>query len=174
MGPEITQWEWNNFQEIFPAWLVYCWFQLLLIMPSLWSVSFNPSLMYTRGSFLMLLIVLCAITGAEGAFKKLKPEPQSLLGSGGPSPPSAPQHAGHTPTTASCPTPARRRHRTTFTQVYRVRVRVTLRPPVSRSVSLGVEPRLGLMTRCYVHDSYWRVVGSVICHCLCQSTVNRQ
>uniref|UniRef100_A0A8W7PUE1 Homeobox domain-containing protein n=1 Tax=Anopheles coluzzii TaxID=1518534 RepID=A0A8W7PUE1_ANOCL len=27
-----------------------------------------------------------------------------------------PQHAGHTPTTASCPTPARRRHRTTFTQ----------------------------------------------------------
>ncbi|PNF17026.1 hypothetical protein B7P43_G02751 [Cryptotermes secundus] len=53
---------------------------------------------------------------AEGAFKKLKPEPQSLLGSGGPSPPSAPQHAGHTPTTASCPTPARRRHRTTFTQ----------------------------------------------------------
>ncbi|GFG37909.1 hypothetical protein Cfor_07399, partial [Coptotermes formosanus] len=60
--------------------------------------------------------VLCAITGAEGAFKKLKPEPQSLLGSGGPSPPTAPQHAGHTPTTASCPTPARRRHRTTFTQ----------------------------------------------------------
>ncbi|KAJ4429975.1 hypothetical protein ANN_22179 [Periplaneta americana] len=54
--------------------------------------------------------------GAEGAFKKLKPEPQSLLASGGPSPPSAPQHAGHTPTTASCPTPARRRHRTTFTQ----------------------------------------------------------
>ncbi|KAJ9597662.1 hypothetical protein L9F63_011464, partial [Diploptera punctata] len=52
----------------------------------------------------------------EGAFKKLKPEPQSLLGSGGPSPSSAPQHAGHTPTTASCPTPARRRHRTTFTQ----------------------------------------------------------
>ncbi|KDR21382.1 Paired box protein Pax-7, partial [Zootermopsis nevadensis] len=33
-------------------------------------------------------------TGAEGAFKKLKPEPQSLLGSGGPSPTSAPQHAG--------------------------------------------------------------------------------
>ena len=26
-------------------------------------------------------------------------------------------HAGHTPTTVSCPTPARRRHRTTFTQV---------------------------------------------------------
>jgi hypothetical protein len=31
----------------------------------------------------------------------------------------------------------------------RVRVRVALRPTVSRSVSLGVEPRLGLMTRCY-------------------------
>ncbi|XP_068085786.1 homeobox protein unc-42 [Anabrus simplex] len=60
--------------------------------------------------------VLCSITGAEGAFKKLKPEPQPLIGSGGPSPTGGPQHAGHTPTTASCPTPARRRHRTTFTQ----------------------------------------------------------
>lgn len=36
---------------------------------------------------------------------------------GGPSPSPGVQHAGHTPTTASCPTPARRRHRTTFTQV---------------------------------------------------------
>lgn len=61
---------------------------------------------------------------AEGAFKKLKPEPNSGLSSlsGGVSSPgsgisSLPQHAGHTPTTASCPTPARRRHRTTFTQV---------------------------------------------------------
>ncbi|XP_055311774.1 homeobox protein unc-42 [Sitodiplosis mosellana] len=60
---------------------------------------------------------------AEGAFKKLKPEPNSGLSSlsGGVSSPgsgisSLPQHAGHTPTTASCPTPARRRHRTTFTQ----------------------------------------------------------
>jgi hypothetical protein len=35
------------------------------------------------------------------------------------------------------------------------RVRVTLRPTVSRSVSLGVEPRLGHMTRYYVLlDSY--------------------
>lgn len=62
---------------------------------------------------------------AEGAFKKLKPEPNSGLSSlsGGVSSPgsgisSLPQHAGHTPTTASCPTPARRRHRTTFTQVW--------------------------------------------------------
>lgn len=44
--------------------------------------------------------------GVEGAFKKLKPDPCA----------SSP-HIGHTPTTASCPTPARRRHRTTFTQV---------------------------------------------------------
>ncbi|KAF4523336.1 hypothetical protein B566_EDAN013525 [Ephemera danica] len=60
--------------------------------------------------------------GAEGAFKKLKPEPGVSLGGGsagslssGASSVSA--HAGHTPTTSSCPTPARRRHRTTFTQV---------------------------------------------------------
>lgn len=48
------------------------------------------------------------IPGVEGAFKKLKPDPCA----------SSP-HIGHTPTTASCPTPARRRHRTTFTQVCR-------------------------------------------------------
>ncbi|KAL1139162.1 hypothetical protein AAG570_009222 [Ranatra chinensis] len=47
--------------------------------------------------------------GGEGAFKKLKNEPVV-------SPPPVVAHAGHTPTTASCPTPARRRHRTTFTQ----------------------------------------------------------
>ncbi|CAH1181014.1 unnamed protein product [Phyllotreta striolata] len=56
---------------------------------------------------------------SDGAFKKLKPEPQSAPSGtniGTVSPNSGPQHAGHTPTTASCPTPARRRHRTTFTQ----------------------------------------------------------
>ncbi|KPJ06587.1 ALX homeobox protein 1 [Papilio machaon] len=56
---------------------------------------------------------------AEGAFKKLKPEPGGSGGGGSTSalsPALGPQHAGHTPTTASCPTPARRRHRTTFTQ----------------------------------------------------------
>lgn len=53
----------------------------------------------------------------DGAFKKLKPEPTSTGSSSlGTVSPSGPQHAGHTPTTASCPTPARRRHRTTFTQ----------------------------------------------------------
>ncbi|XP_047997911.1 homeobox protein unc-42 [Leguminivora glycinivorella] len=56
----------------------------------------------------------------EGAFKKLKPEPGGNNGTSGAtsalSPALGPQHAGHTPTTASCPTPARRRHRTTFTQ----------------------------------------------------------
>ncbi|VVD05037.1 unnamed protein product, partial [Leptidea sinapis] len=57
----------------------------------------------------------------EGAFKKLKPEPGgngSGSGTSALSPSLGPQHAGHTPTTASCPTPARRRHRTTFTQVW--------------------------------------------------------
>lgn len=65
---------------------------------------------------------ICKI--AEGAFKKLKPEPNSGLStvSAGVTSPgsglsSLSHHAGHTPTTASCPTPARRRHRTTFTQV---------------------------------------------------------
>ncbi|XP_050298148.1 homeobox protein unc-42 [Anthonomus grandis grandis] len=55
----------------------------------------------------------------DGAFKKLKPEPQTPSSSsigGNVSPSAGPTHAGHTPTTASCPTPARRRHRTTFTQ----------------------------------------------------------
>ncbi|XP_039300601.1 retina and anterior neural fold homeobox protein 2-like [Nilaparvata lugens] len=53
------------------------------------------------------------LAGADGAFKKLKNEPMSGSGGvgGGPSPTVV-----HTPTTASCPTPARRRHRTTFTQ----------------------------------------------------------
>ncbi|XP_041981745.1 homeobox protein unc-42 [Aricia agestis] len=53
---------------------------------------------------------------AEGAFKKLKPEPGGSGAGAALSPALGPQHAGHTPTTASCPTPARRRHRTTFTQ----------------------------------------------------------
>lgn len=68
------------------------------------------------------------LSTAEGAFKKLKPEPNSGLssvsGSGMSSPGSGISslpHAGHTPTTVSCPTPARRRHRTTFTQVSRER-----------------------------------------------------
>ncbi|XP_063916300.1 homeobox protein unc-42 isoform X2 [Zophobas morio] len=53
----------------------------------------------------------------DGAFKKLKPEPATTgSNSLGTVSPGGPQHTGHTPTTASCPTPARRRHRTTFTQ----------------------------------------------------------
>ncbi|XP_034231524.1 homeobox protein orthopedia isoform X1 [Thrips palmi] len=67
-------------------------------------------------------------TGLEGAFKKLKNEPQTLVGSGGPSPTGSgvgvgvgvgglgSGHTGHNPTSNTCPTPARRRHRTTFTQ----------------------------------------------------------
>lgn len=77
-----------------------------------------------RDNFVVFFFNFLFAHAAEGAFKKLKPEPNSGLSSisGGVSSPgsgisSLPQHAGHTPTTASCPTPARRRHRTTFTQV---------------------------------------------------------
>lgn len=52
-----------------------------------------------------------SILASEGAFKKLKTEPLTSVGS------ISASHSGHTPTTATCPTPARRRHRTTFTQV---------------------------------------------------------
>ncbi|XP_059484253.1 paired mesoderm homeobox protein 2 [Neocloeon triangulifer] len=55
---------------------------------------------------------LTFLEGVEGAFKKLKPDPGASLGGGS----LSAIHAGHTPTTSSCPTPARRRHRTTFTQ----------------------------------------------------------
>ncbi|KAK3802121.1 hypothetical protein RRG08_050010 [Elysia crispata] len=58
--------------------------------------------------------------GQEGAFKKIKAEGSSPVLSlssasslGGASPGSA---SGHTPGAGTCPTPARRRHRTTFTQ----------------------------------------------------------
>ncbi|KAK9717584.1 Homeodomain [Popillia japonica] len=91
-------------------------------------------------SFIFWNRELCWVL-SYGAFKKLKPEPttpgSSSLGTVSPAgpqhaghtptpgdassslgtvSPAGPQHAGHTPTTASCPTPARRRHRTTFTQ----------------------------------------------------------
>jgi hypothetical protein len=55
------------------------------------------------------------------------------------------------------------------------KVKVTLRLMVSQSVNLGVEPHLGLMTRCLLlFDSYglvfvgrplWREDGSVFCIC---------
>jgi hypothetical protein len=64
---------------------------------------------------------------------------------------------------------------TVRTSVTRVRVRVTLRLTVGQSVSLGVEPHLGLMTRyLLLFDSYglvfvgrplWRENGSVFCAC---------
>jgi hypothetical protein len=54
-----------------------------------------------------------------------------------------------------------------------LKVKVTLRLTVSQSICVGVEPRLGLMTRCFfLFESYcpvhvgrplWREVGSVIC-----------
>lgn len=55
--------------------------------------------------------ILSLILASEGAFKKLKTEPLTSVGG------ISASHSGHTPTTATCPTPARRRHRTTFTQV---------------------------------------------------------
>ncbi|PVD25455.1 hypothetical protein C0Q70_13111 [Pomacea canaliculata] len=67
--------------------------------------------------------ILCA--GQEGAFKKIKSEgasPVSLsLGSSSsssslPGPATASPAQGHAPSSGTCPTPARRRHRTTFTQ----------------------------------------------------------
>lgn len=59
----------------------------------------------------ILNIIFIVISASEGAFKKLKTEPLTSVGS------ISASHSGHTPTTATCPTPARRRHRTTFTQV---------------------------------------------------------
>uniref|UniRef100_A0A2H1V561 SFRICE_027991 n=1 Tax=Spodoptera frugiperda TaxID=7108 RepID=A0A2H1V561_SPOFR len=75
----------------------------------------------THEAATVALLLNTVAVSSEGAFKKLKPEPGGGSGgvSGGASalsPALGPQHAGHTPTTASCPTPARRRHRTTFTQ----------------------------------------------------------
>lgn len=73
----------------------------------------------TFHKFLLKTKILYCVLFSDGAFKKLKPEPVTSGSSsslGTVTPPGGPQHAGHTPTTASCPTPARRRHRTTFTQ----------------------------------------------------------
>lgn len=79
-----------------------------------------------HSTWLISRLIFLSAPAAEGAFKKLKPEPNSGLssvsGSGMSSPGSGISslpHVGHTPTTVSCPTPARRRHRTTFTQVRR-------------------------------------------------------
>jgi hypothetical protein len=59
--------------------------------------------------------------------------------------------------------------------VVKVKVKVTLRLTVSQSVSLGIEPHLGPMTRyLFLSDSYvlisvgrplWREDGSVFCVC---------
>uniref|UniRef100_A0AAR5PYE0 Homeobox domain-containing protein n=1 Tax=Dendroctonus ponderosae TaxID=77166 RepID=A0AAR5PYE0_DENPD len=76
-------------------------------------------LVITEERYHILMSLKSLLSGLRhGAFKKLKPEPQTPSSSsiGGAVSPGGPTHAGHTPTTASCPTPARRRHRTTFTQ----------------------------------------------------------
>lgn len=67
---------------------------------------------YIYFSLLHVNIYNIVFTVQEGAFKKIKPEPgnggsSSLLSGGSGS-------GSHNP--SSCPTPARRRHRTTFTQ----------------------------------------------------------
>ncbi|XP_076464694.1 homeobox protein unc-42-like [Babylonia areolata] len=61
--------------------------------------------------------------GQEGAFKKIKSEGASpvslslsLSSSSSSSASASAASSGHTPSTGTCPTPARRRHRTTFTQ----------------------------------------------------------
>ena len=58
------------------------------------------------------------VAGPEGAFKKLKPEGPSPVAStpGSMSGVSGSAGSGHGSHVTSCPTPARRRHRTTFTQ----------------------------------------------------------
>jgi hypothetical protein len=63
------------------------------------------------------------------------------------------------------------------------KVEVTLRLTVSQSVSLGVEPHLGLMTGylllfdsyglAFVGRSLWREDGSVFCICPCQLSLSR-
>lgn len=74
-------------------------------------MKFIKSNVLTYLNINLLFYFLIIITASEGAFKKLKTEPMTSVGS------ISASHSGHTPTTATCPTPARRRHRTTFTQV---------------------------------------------------------
>lgn len=52
--------------------------------------------------------LLCFFAGSEGAFKKIKHEPGTGTSGSG--------IGGGSSNPAACPTPARRRHRTTFTQ----------------------------------------------------------
>ncbi|KAL5008443.1 hypothetical protein ScPMuIL_014024 [Solemya velum] len=54
--------------------------------------------------------------GQEGAFKKLKPDPGASSGSSSLGGNSGSSASNNSHSTTSCPTPARRRHRTTFTQ----------------------------------------------------------
>lgn len=99
--------------------------KIFIIFESSVNVTLFPDDVLTL--FIYLLFINLFMLIAEGAFKKLKPEPNSggissVSGSGISSPGSGISslpHAGHTPTTVSCPTPARRRHRTTFTQVFK-------------------------------------------------------
>ena len=79
-----------------------------------WSLGFNPPSHHALLDVLRTSSVVL-FTGSDGAFKKPKVEPAPHVNS----PPNpgftvTPSSASHNP--AVCPTPARRRHRTTFTQ----------------------------------------------------------
>ena len=92
--------------------LILFWFRIIRI---LFSVSSDIRLFQTQMVFFCPLLFI----GPEGAFKKLKSESTSLggVGPGGGSNSCVGNSHLHNPTAAACPTPARRRHRTTFTQV---------------------------------------------------------
>ena len=62
----------------------------------------------------LILTSSCIFSGQDGAFKKIKAEPSQPSGSSLSSQGSTGSTTSHNPST--CPTPARRRHRTTFTQ----------------------------------------------------------
>ena len=90
--------------------------------------------------FLYLLIIL------DGAFKKLKTEGES----GG----MSVHNPSHNPT-SSCPTPARRRHRTTFTQVglplppFLLQASLSCRHTFRSSYRSWRQPSLNLTTRTF-------------------------
>lgn len=92
------------------------------------AMQFPASRFHTRASqfsvnriFNKKFFINDYFAGPEGAFKKLKSESSSLggvgPGGGGGSNSCVGNSHLHNPSAASCPTPARRRHRTTFTQV---------------------------------------------------------